>query len=148
MIQPIQLNHTFIGKGENTTKTILQTVLNLQDREIQEFPTPGIYSQISFPSLLNSDSIENLDEIHRKSSVDLLVVTNKKQILAVYVNGQDHNGEIKSQRDSIRYSLLQQSKIIVVKIPNYECVNVFLEKTNYLSFLEVCSMLYSAGVKP
>ena len=148
MIKPFQLHNTFIGKGEATTKTILQTILNLQDRKIQEFPTPGIYSQISFPSLLNNNCKENLGEIHKKSSVDLLVVTNKKQILAVYVNGQDHNGEIKSQRDSIRYSLLQQSKITVVKIPNYECVNVFLEKTNYLSFLEVCSMLYSAGVKP
>jgi|APSaa5957512535_1039671.scaffolds.fasta_scaffold00674_11 hypothetical protein len=147
MIKPFQLHNTFIGKGEATTKTILQTVLNLQDREVQEFPTPGIYSQISFPSLLNNNCKENLGEIHRKSSVDFVVVTNKKQILAVYVNGKDHNGTIKSKRDSIRYSLLQKSKIIVVVIPSYECKNIFLEKLNYLSFLEICSMLQLAGVK-
>lgn len=54
MIRPtIQLHNTIIGQGESTTKTILQTVLNLQDKETKEFPTPEIYSQISFPSLLN-----------------------------------------------------------------------------------------------
>lgn len=148
MIHPVQLHNTFIGKGEATTKTILQTVLNLQEREITEFPSPGIYSQISFPSLLNNNCKQNLDEIHRRSSVDFMVITNKKQILAVYVNGKDHNGIIKSKRDSIRYSLLQQSKVLVVIIPNYECRNVFSEKLNYLSFLEVCSMLRIAGVKP
>ena len=147
MIRPIQLHNTFIGKGESTTKTILQTVLNLQEREVTEFPTPGIYSQISFPSLLNDSCRQNLDDIHRKSSVDFVLVTNRKQILAVYVNGKDHNGTIKSKRDSVRYSLLEQSKIIVVVIPSYECKNIFSEKLNYLSFLEVCSMLNIAGVK-
>lgn len=148
MIHPVQLQNTFIGKGEATTKTILQTVLNLQEREIAEFPTPGIYSQISFPSLLNSDCKNNLDDIHKKSSFDFVIVTNRKQILTVYVNGKDHNGTLKSKRDSVRYSLLQKSKILVVIIPSYECKNIFSEKLNYLSFLEICSMLKVAGVKP
>ena len=98
--------------------------------------------------MLNSNCKKNLDDIHRKSSVDFVVVTNKKQILAVYVNGKDHNGTIKSKRDSVRYSLLQKSMILVVVIPSYECKNIFLEKLNYLSFLEVCNMLNLAGVKP
>jgi len=147
MLRPIQLHNTFIGKGEHSTKTILQTVLNLQDRETSEFPTPGIYSQISLPSLLNSDYIQNLDEIHKKSSVDFVIVTNRKQILAVYVNGADHNGFLKSQRDSVRYSMLGKSGITVVVIPIYECKNIFQEKINYLSFLEICNMLYMAEVK-
>jgi len=146
-IKPIQLHNTFIGKGESTTKTILQIVLNVQERKIIEFPSPGVYSQISLPSLLNDDCNQNLDEIHKKSSVDFVVITNRKQILAVYVNGEDHNGEIKSKRDSIRYSMLEKSNIIIVKIPNYECKNIFSEKLNYLSFLEICHMLNLAGVK-
>lgn len=147
MIKPIQLHNTFIGKGESTTRTILQTVLNLSYRETSEFLTPGIYSQISLPSLLNSNYQQNLDEIHKKSSVDFVVVTNRKQILAVYVNGIDHNGSLKSQRDSVRYSMLGKSGITVVVIPIYECQNIFQEKINYLSFLEICNILRIAGVK-
>ena len=52
-----------------------------------------------------------------------------------------------TKRDALRYSMLEKSNIIVVKIPNYECKNIFKEKINYLSFLEVCNMLYIVGVK-
>ena len=130
-----------IGAGEDTAYNIIKFAFNLESRLIREFPKPGIYRQMSIMKMLK-DRIKK--EIHfsdefKKHTVDIVICTDKKQIIAVYVNGYDHNGSLKSSRDSTKYDYLAMSKITTIILRKSECPQLFKENHNYISILEVCN---------
>lgn len=130
-----------IGAGEDTAYNIIQFAFGLESRLTREFPKPGIYRQMSIMKLLKNrikKEIHFSDEF-KKHTVDIVICTDKKQIIAIYVNGYDHNGYLKSSRDSTKYDYLAMSKVITVILRKSECPELFREHRNYISILEVCN---------
>lgn len=139
-----------IGAGEDTAFAILQFVFQLYHKDNNEFPIPGIYRQLSIMKLLDSKITNEIkfSKEFQRHAVDLVIVTPRKNIIAVYVNGCDHNGSIKSSRDALRHHYLQESKVATVILRKNECQELFKEKLNYESTLQVCNGLKTAEVKP
>jgi len=137
-----------IGAGEDTAYSILGFAFSLPPRKNAEFPEFGIYRQLNIMNLISKKISKeiNLSEEFKKHNIDIVISTGK-QIIAVYINGNDHNGILKSKRDSLKYDYLQQSNVNVVILRKSECKELFCERKNYLSILEVCNGLSTSKIK-
>ena len=125
------------------------------------FPGAEFSTQIKLEKILREFSypIITLSERQKKETIDIFMTTfkkNKRRDFAIRVqNGinkkgkiQGHTGEGLHQADLNQKDLLENVKIIVVDLNEYECKNLFAEKVNYMSFFEVCDAMRRAGVKP
>lgn len=117
-----------IGKGE---KTVLSVVKEL-------FGENAYYqTQIQFKDLLSEEFYaEGLSERQKKESVDIVIWT-LFDCVCVRVNGGDHTGVLKSQRDTVQKKMLEWSGNIVIDVWFYDCPTVFKEKLNDESRREV-----------
>jgi hypothetical protein len=66
--------------------------------------------------------------------------------IAVRVQGKDHDGVLKSARDTVQKKLLEWHDCIVVDLLWVECPTLFAEKKNEDSHLEVVNSFKSAGL--
>ncbi len=99
-------------------------------------------TQVPFKDLLSSEFYEDgLSERQKKESVDIVVWTLFGAI-CVRVNGGDHTGVLKSQRDSVQKKMLEWSGHKVVDLWFYDCPTLFKEELNDESRREVKEAFY------
>ena len=141
----------WVGRGEESALRILKRI----------FPGANFTTQVKLQKILNEFSfpLATLSERQQKESIDIFMTVfkkNKRRDFAIRIqNGinkkgkiRGHTGEGLHQADINQKDLLEEAKIIVVDLNEYECKNLFAEKVNYMSFFEVCDAMRRARVKP
>ena len=78
--------------------------------------------------------------MYKRQSVDI-VVYNGFQPLCIRVQGEDHTGILKSQRDLVQQKMLEWSGNIVIDLWFHDCPELFKEKLNDSSIKEVVDAL-------
>jgi len=125
-----------IGKGEVTAVKILENIFG---------DCIFIRTQMQLKDLLSSEFYEDgLSERQKKETIDITVY-NGFQPLCVRVQGQDHTGVLKSQRDDVQKKMLEWSGNTVVDLWFHDCPILFKEKLNDESTKEVSDALKWAG---
>lgn len=146
----ISVRHKFdshIGAGEVAAARVLGRLFGVPERVAADWPEPGIYSQIALGGLLSEADRWDLSPLHARSSIDILLRTRDGRSVAVYVNGPDHNGPLKSRRDGVRYEMLRRNGLRVLVLPSIECPRLFKEGDGWEAEAEVRSMLHSYRVE-
>ena len=131
-------NGNIIGAGEDTAVAILEELnaLNTNVEIIRQQPLVG---------LLTEEFKDSLAESYLKHKIDIMLVGLDKPVV-VRVQGKDHEGILKSARDTVQKKILEWHNCIVVDLNWYDCPNLFKEELNDDSREEVKSALYSLGV--
>ena len=131
-------NGNIIGAGEDTAVAILEELnaLNTNVEIIRQQPLVG---------LLTKDFKDSLAESYLKHKIDIMIVGLDKPVV-VRVQGKDHEGVLKSARDTVQKKILEWHNCIVVDLNWYDCPNLFKEKLNDGSREEVKSVLSSSGI--
>jgi len=121
-----------IGKGEITTIEILREIFG---------DSIFIKTQSPLKELLSHEFYsEGLSERQQKETIDITVY-NGFQPLCIRVQGKDHTGILKSQRDSVQKKMLEWSGNIVIDLWFHDCPELFKEKLNDSSRKEVIDSL-------
>lgn len=121
-----------IGRGENLVYQILQ----------ESFPKARIERQ---KKIIDLCSIHDPSERQKKETVDIVMYWNHQKIA---VRVQNEKGELKMKSEITQSWELNNSEFLIADISEYECENVFKEQKNYITYLEIFSALYRAGLKP
>jgi len=129
-------NGNFIGIGEDSTFEILKEM----------YPNKEIKRQVKLTSLLSQDWIDDLGEIQRKETLDLVIYDDP--IIVVRVQDKHHTGAITAARDVIQKATLEWNDCIVVDLFHYECKNLMKERVNSDSRREILLAFRSEGVVP
>ena len=131
-------NGNIIGAGEDTAVAILEELnaLNTNVEIIRQQPLVG---------LLKDEFKDSLAESYLKHKIDIMLVGLDKPVV-VRVQGKDHEGILKSARDTVQKKILEWHNCIVVDLNWYDCPNLFKEELNDDSREEVKSVLSSLGV--
>ena len=90
-------NGNIIGIGETTAISILTDVFKDSTIIIPQYP---------LIKLLTDDYIDSLAESYLKHKVDIMIFTKTKRIV-VRVQGKDHDGVLKSARDTVQKKLME-----------------------------------------
>ena len=132
-------NGNIIGAGEDTAVAILEELnaLNTNVEIIRQQPLVG---------LLKDEFKDSLAESYLKHKIDIMLVGLDKPVV-VRVQGKDHEGILKSARDTVQKKILEWHNCIVVDLNWYDCPNLFKEKLNDDSREEVSNALSSSGVQ-
>ncbi len=136
----------FIGAGERTCGAILNRIfnMNLSSGATYNHKLSGIFTQVPLPALISPGARENLAELHVKSSVDFVLhdrTPDGMKRYAIYVNGDDHNGDLKGRRDAARYGMLASNGYTIVVLRKPECPALFDESFGIDAFREVISAI-------
>jgi len=124
-----------IGDGEDTTLTILKMF----------FPSAEFDRQISIGNYVNSDVYDLYDPVYKKASIDI-GMWYMGHNFAIRVQGDDHTGDIKARKDRIQKKDIEDGGADVIDILFRECPNIFKERFNWDSIIEVCNMLKMAKI--
>ncbi len=135
---------SFIGGGERACGKILSVLFNNAPRPAKAYcyGQSGMWAQVPIPKLISEDARADLSAMHAKSSVDFIVhecTTTSINRYAVYVNGNDHNGDLKGRRDAQRYKMLMDNGYTIVVLRKPECPALFTDEVKMASFREVIS---------
>jgi len=125
-----------IGAGEDTAVSILNDIFKDNSKIVSQYP---------LIKLLKDDYIDSLSESYLKHKVDIMVFTADKKI-AVRVQGRDHEGILKSARDTVQKKLLEWNGCVVVDLTWMECPYLFKEQKDENSYLEVMNAFKSSGL--
>jgi hypothetical protein len=125
-----------IGVGETTAISILNDVFKDSTKIIPQYP---------LIKLLADDYIDSLAESYLKHKVDIMIFTADKKIV-VRVQGKDHDGVLKSARDTVQKKLMEWNDCIVVDLTWQECPYLFKEQKDENSYLEVMNAFKSSGL--
>ena len=125
-----------IGVGETTAISIITDIFKDSTKIIPQFP---------IIKLLTEDYIDSLSESYLKHKIDIVIFT-PTQTIAVRVQGKDHEGVLKSARDTVQKKILEWHNCIVVDLNWYDCPNLFKEKLNDGSIQEVKNALSSSDI--
>ena len=139
----------WIGRGEESALRILKRI----------FPGANFSTQVKLHKILNEFSypLIKLSERQQKESIDIFMTVfkkNKRRDFAIRIqNGinkkgkiRGHTGEGLHQADENQRALLEEAKVVVVDLNEFECQELFKERVNSKSFWEVCNALVQ--VKP
>ena len=131
-------NGNIIGAGEDTAVAILEELnaLNSKVEIIRQQPLVG---------LLTEEFKDSLAESYLKHKIDIMIIGLDKPVV-VRVQGKDHEGVLKSARDTVQKKILEWHNCIVVDLNWYDCPNLFKEELNDGSREEVNNALSSSGV--
>ena len=131
-------NGNIIGAGEDTAVAILEELnaLNTNVEIIRQQPLVG---------LLTEEFKDSLAESYLKHKIDIMIIGLDKPVV-VRVQGKDHEGVLKSARDTVQKKILEWHNCIVIDLNWYDCPNLFKEKLNDGSREEVNNALSSSGV--
>ena len=131
-------NGNIIGAGEDTAVAILEELnaLNTNVEIIRQQPLVG---------LLTEEFKDSLAESYLKHKIDIMLVGLDKPVV-VRVQGKDHEGILKSARDTVQKKILEWHNCIVVDLNWYDCPNLFKEKLNDGSIQEVKNALSSSDI--
>ena len=125
-----------IGVGETTAISILNDVFKDSTKIIPQYP---------LVKLLADDYIDSLAESYLKHKVDIMIFTADKKIV-VRVQGKDHDGVLKSARDTVQKKLMEWNDCIVVDLTWQECPYLFKEQKDENSYLEVINAFKDSGL--
>ena len=125
-----------IGVGEDTAVSILNDIFKDGSKVIPQYP---------LVKLLTDDYIDSLAESYLKHKVDIMIFTKTKKIV-VRVQGKDHDGVLKSARDTVQKKLMEWNDCVVVDLTWQECPYLFKEQKDENSYLEVMNALESSGL--
>src|SRR5690242_15674552 len=107
---------SFIGKGEKVTLEILKHLTKYPKRTLKQFPQIGIYTQVPLRWVIFESDYDILSEAHQKCSIDILIVTEEKNI-AIRVQGPGHRQGLKSQgkvkHDKEQADLISKNNLLV-----------------------------------
>ena len=125
-----------IGVGEDTAVSILNDVFKDGSKIIPQYP---------LRKLLADDYIDSLAESYLKHKIDIMIFTKTKKIV-VRVQGRDHEGILKSARDTVMKKLMEWNGCVVVDLDWQECPYLFKEQKDENSYLEVMNALKGSGL--
>ena len=125
-----------IGVGEDTAVSILNDVFKDGSKIIPQYP---------LRKLLTDDYIDSLAESYLKHKVDIMIFTKTKRIV-VRVQGKDHDGVLKSARDTVQKKLMEWNGCVVVDLTWQECPYLFKEQKDENSYLEVINAFEGSGL--
>ena len=125
-----------IGVGEDTAVSILNDVFKDGSKIIPQYP---------LRQLLTDDYIDSLAESYLKHKVDIMIFTKTKRIV-VRVQGKDHDGVLKSARDTVQKKLMEWNGCVVVDLTWQECPYLFKEQKDENSYLEVINAFEGSGL--
>ena len=131
-------NGNIIGVGEDTAVAILEELNDLNTNV-------EIKRQQPLVGLLTEEFKDSLAESYLKHKIDIMIVGLDKPVV-VRVQGKDHEGILKSARDTVQKKILEWHNCIVVDLNWYDCPNLFKEELNDGSREEVKNALLSLGV--
>ena len=131
-------NGNIIGAGEDTAVAILEE-LNALNKNVE------IIRQQPLVGLLTEEFKESLADSYLKHKIDIMIIGLDKPVV-VRVQGKDHEGVLKSARDTVQKKILEWHNCIVVDLNWYDCPNLFKEELNDGSREEVKSVLSSSGI--
>ena len=131
-------NGNIIGAGEDTAVAILEELnaLNTNVEIIRQQPLVG---------LLKDEFKDSLADSYLKHKIDIMIIGLDKPVV-VRVQGKDHEGVLKSARDTVQKKILEWHNCIVVDLNWYDCPNLFKEELNDGSREEVKNALSSLGI--
>ena len=132
-------NGNIIGAGEDTAVEILKE-LYISNKNVE------VIRQKPLLELLTEDFKDSLEESYLKHKIDIMIIRETKKPIVVRVQGKDHEGILKSARDTVQKKILEWHNCIVVDLNWYDCPNLFKEKLNDGSKEEVKNALLSSGV--
>ena len=126
-----------IGVGENTAISILNDIFKDGSKIIPQYP---------LRKLLTDDYIDSLAESYLKHKVDILIFSPGGRKIAIRVQGRDHEGVLKSARDTVQKKILEWHDCVVVDLDWQECPYLFKEQKDENSYLEVMNALENSGL--
>ena len=132
-------NGDIIGTGEDTAVEILNE-LYISNKNVE------VIRQKPLLELLTDEFKDSLGEPYLKHKIDIMIIRESGKPIVVRVQGKDHEGILKSARDTVQKKILEWHNCIVVDLNWYDCPNLFKEELNDDSREEVKSALYSLGV--
>jgi len=127
-----------IGAGEDTTAAILEELYTLNTNV-------EIKRQQPLTNLLTEEFKNSLAESYLKHKIDIMIIGLDKPVV-IRVQGKDHEGVLKSARDTVQKKILEWHNCIVVDLNWYDCPILFKEELNDGSRDEVKNALSSSGV--
>jgi len=127
-----------IGAGEDTAVAILEELYALNTNV-------EIIRQQPLTNLLTEEFKDSLAESYLKHKIDIMIIGLDKPVV-IRVQGKDHEGILKSARDTVQKKILEWHNCIVVDLNWYDCPILFNEKLNDGSRDEVKNALSSSGV--
>ena len=125
-----------IGVGEDTAISIIYDIFEDDTKIISQYPLIKI---------LTKDFKDSLSESYLKHKIDIMIFTKTKKI-AVRVQGKDHEGVLKSARDTVQKKILEWHDCVVVDLDWQECPYLFKEQKDENSYLEVMNALENSGL--
>ena len=125
-----------IGVGEDTAISIIYDIFEDDTKIISQYPLIKI---------LTKDFKDSLSESYLKHKIDIMIFTKTKKI-AVRVQGKDHEGVMKSARDTVQKKLMEWNGCVVVDLTWQECPYLFKEQKDENSYLEVMNALEGSGL--
>ena len=131
-------NGNIIGAGEDTAVEILKE-LYISNKNVE------VIRQQPLVGLLTEEFKESLAESYLKHKIDIMIIGLDKPVV-VRVQGKDHEGVLKSARDTVQKKILEWHNCIVVDLNWYDCPNLFKEKLNDGSIQEVKNALSSSDI--
>jgi hypothetical protein len=87
-----------------------------------------------------------LAESYLKHKVDILVLSPGGRKIVVRVQGRDHEGILKSARDTVQKKLMEWNGCVVVDLTWQECPYLFKEQKDENSYLEVINAFEDSGL--
>ena len=126
-----------IGVGEDTAVSILNDIFKDGSKVIPQYP---------LVKLLTDDYIDSLAESYLKHKVDILIFSPRGRKIAVRVQGKDHDGVLKSARDTVQKKLMEWNDCVVVDLTWQECPYLFKEQKDENSYLEVMNAFNNSGL--
>ena len=125
-----------IGVGEDTAISIIYDIFEDDTKIISQYPLFKI---------LTEDFKDSLSESYLKHKIDIMIFTKTKKI-AVRVKRKDHEGVLKSARDTVQKKILEWHDCVVVDLDWQECPYLFKEQKDENSYLEVMNALENSGL--
>ena len=125
-----------IGVGETTAISICIDLFKDSTKIIPQYP---------LIKLLTDDYIDSLADSYLKHKVDIMIFTPDQKIV-VRVQGKDHDGVMKSARDTVQKKLMEWNGCKVVDLTWQECPYLFKEQKDENSYLEVMNAFKSSGL--
>jgi len=126
-----------IGVGEDTAVSILSDIFKDGSEIIPQYP---------LRKLLTDDYIDSLADSYLKHKVDILIFSPGGRKIAIRVQGRDHEGVMKSARDTVMKKLMEWNGCVVVDLDWQECPYLFKEQKDENSYLEVMNALENSGL--
>jgi len=135
-VEYIRGKKCILGRGEDTAREILRIFFPKERAEI--------IKQLEVSDLVKKDEL--MGEYQGKRTLDIYMYYRKEEY-AIRVQGLDHGGEIAGKKDRLQKELLERHNIKVIDLTILECPELFKERINLDSILEVGNELKRQGMK-